>query len=125
MSDHEDLSTERRPEARTLEVPAARSGLPFSIEVQGAPIQPFAVAMAPAGVLPGWMSTPVGLIDLDPAQGIEFILDGMGLSPPTFLSYFCWTVVVRLRQPIDAAVIGWSPVTGIGVAVHAGIVERH
>src|SRR5262245_50599598 len=53
------------------------SGGSTCLVVGGAPLRPFAVAFAPAGVLAVGAPTPFGTLDLDLSQGVVVEADGI------------------------------------------------
>jgi hypothetical protein len=66
-------------------------GPALTLDITGAPLQPFVLVSAPAGVVMPGATTPYGKLDLDFSGGYEVLLDGLGLTPQTPLSLFANT----------------------------------
>jgi hypothetical protein len=81
-------------------------GATLSFELAGNPNRAFVLASFPAGLLPAGVGSPFGLLDSNPALGIDFLIDGLGFSPPNLLSLLATTGpsgTFSLTFPITAA----------------------
>src|SRR5204862_3935150 len=61
----------------TLWVP---SGSTLTYQVSGLPFRSFALVDAPAGLSPGALSPPFGIVDLNLSAGYAVVMDGVGLG---------------------------------------------